>query len=342
MLGLNSPNLMGAGEKFQVDYAYGTSRTAQFNVRLSKPLHQLRSVPPLAACSMFQQMADSPWSGYKEVNRGFLLDFSFLSAPQVAHNLQYEAAWRQLSCLNNASAFAVREHCGHTLKSAVKHILCVDRRDHPIFPTEGSLFKLHQEFAGLGGDVGYFKNEVESQINIPLPLWPSVVLQGSFNAGHIRRMASREDDTIKTMTVADRFFLGGPLNVRGFEMRGLGPSSESFAMGGLSYWAAGLHLYSALPFLSQSKMSTFFDLFRLHTFFNAGNLMSNYQFAASRGLQGNLDQAVQNFRLTYGLGLAFMLGGVARIELNYCVPLRTQKGDKPAPGLQLGVGIDFL
>ena len=47
-----------------------------------------------------------PWSGYQEKNRGFLLDLSFLSAPQVSHQLQYEASWRLLSCLDKSSAFA--------------------------------------------------------------------------------------------------------------------------------------------------------------------------------------------------------------------------------------------
>jgi len=116
------------------------------------------------------------------------------------------------------------------------------------------------------------------------------------------------------------------------------------ALGGLTYWAAGLHLYSALPFASASPAAAgFLDLFRMHTFLNAGNLMSDYQFdVSSKSLQANIDEAVQDFRLTYGLGLAFKLGGIARIELNYVVPLRTQKGDKPAPGLQFGVGVDFL
>ena len=75
------------------------------------------------------------------MNRGLLLDLAFLSAPQVSHNLQYEASWRNLSCLNS-SAFAVREQCGPSLKSALKHILCVDRRDSNVFPSEGSFFKV--------------------------------------------------------------------------------------------------------------------------------------------------------------------------------------------------------
>lgn len=142
------------------------------------------------------------------------------------------------------------------------------------------------------------------------------------------------------MTLPDRFFLGGPLNVRGFEMRGLGPSSENCALGGLSYWAAGLHVYTPLPFVGYSKAAGFFDLFRTHSFVNAGNLMSDFKF--SPGSMRNLDSAVQNFRLTYGVGVAMKLGGIARIELNYCVPIRTQRGDKPAPGFQFGVGVDFL
>ena len=41
------------------------------------------------------------------------------------------------------------------------------------------------------------------------------------------------------MTIADKFFLGGPLNVRGFDTRGLGPSSGNNALGGEMYWATG-------------------------------------------------------------------------------------------------------
>ena len=101
--------------------------------------------------------------------------------------------------------FSVREQCGHTLKSSLRHILTVDRRDNSVFPSEGSLFKLAQEFAGLGGDIGFFKNELESQVNVPLG-WNNFVLQGTFHCGHIRRTASGEFN--KTMTIADRFFLG--------------------------------------------------------------------------------------------------------------------------------------
>ena len=47
-----------------------------------------------------------------------------------------------------------------------------------------------------------------------------------------------------------------------------------------------------------------------------GSLISTYKFI------NHILQVTQDFRLSYGLGLALKLGGVARIELNYCVPVK--------------------
>ena len=108
------------------------------------------------------------------------------------------------------------------------------------------------------------------------------------------------------------------------------------------YFLTGLHLYTPLPFRRSSNGSGFSDLFRTHTFVTAGNLLSDYTYKTNRGVGQNLDRAIKNFRLSYGVGLALRLGGIARIELNYCVPIRAQSGDKVVPGLQLGVGVNFL
>jgi hypothetical protein len=35
------PNLLGRGERFQVDYSYGSKRSSNINVSLSKPMHSL-------------------------------------------------------------------------------------------------------------------------------------------------------------------------------------------------------------------------------------------------------------------------------------------------------------
>ena len=90
--------------------------------------------------------------------------------------------------------------------------------------------------------MGFFKNELELQANIPI--LDDFVLQGTFNCG----LLNRYDPDKKSMTLADKFYMGGPLNVRGFEMRGVGPESDGNAIGGEMYWATGLHMYAPLPF----------------------------------------------------------------------------------------------
>lgn len=83
--------------------------------------------------------------------------------------MQWEGSWRQLEASSRQTSFAVREQSGHSFKSALRHIMTVDHRDHPIFPSSGVLLKLVQEYAGLGGDVAFVKHDSELQANVPLP-----------------------------------------------------------------------------------------------------------------------------------------------------------------------------
>lgn len=116
--------------------------------------------------SIYKQFGEFPWSGYNENDKGFLLDFALNTneAGTIKHNLQYEAAVRDLIAVKNAS-FKVREQSGPTLKSAIRHIITVDRRDGTIFPTNGTLVQCTTEIAGLGGNVGFIKNELLLQSN---------------------------------------------------------------------------------------------------------------------------------------------------------------------------------
>merc|ERR1719499_149761 len=328
MTGIKFPNLLGRGERLQADYTYGTKKSSTFNISLLKPLRGI--MKSNLTGNIFQSTGEYPTSGFKELDRGFLADLSFISAPSVQHNLQYEAVWRNISSLNRTAAFAVREHSGHSLKSSLKHILCVDRRDNNIFPSEGTFFKLSQEFAGLGGNIGFFKNELEVQANVPVS--QDLTLQGSFNAGLLKDFQGE-----KTFNIADHFFLGGPQSVRGFDMRGIGPSSDGNSLGGTLFWASGLHMYAPLPF--RPGKGGIGDLFKSHMFLTAGNVGN---FWLSGHPSRDFEQVTHNFRLSYGLGIAVKLGGIARIELNYCVPVKASRGDKPAPGLQFGVGVHFL
>lgn len=97
-----------------------------------------------------------------------MFDLGFHSTSLFKHNLQWEATIRDLNVLTRSVSFNVREQSGLSLKSALRHILSVDTRDDIIFPNGGALFRLSTEFAGVGGDVGYVKNEIFVQENYSL------------------------------------------------------------------------------------------------------------------------------------------------------------------------------
>lgn len=79
-------------------------------------------------------------------------------------------------------------------------------------------------------------------------------------------------------------------------------------------------------------------MFRTHLFVNAGNV-GNYNENEDKPIT---EQLSENFRISYGLGIAMRLGQMARFEINYCFPHRYDKNDRTQPGVQFGIGVQFL
>lgn len=153
-------------------------------------------------------------------------------------------------------------------------------------------------------------------------------------------------------TVSDKFMLGGPLSIRGFRTAGIGPRDYSKsccpslpgmiggpdptcsvedALGGDAYWAAGISAIAPVP-----KWETY--PVRAHAFINAGTLVP---WKMGTSLQDSARSLIQSPSISAGFGLIYR-HSIARLELNYCIPLTAARGDQVKRGLQLGIGIDFL
>ncbi|XP_032690267.1 sorting and assembly machinery component 50 homolog isoform X2 [Odontomachus brunneus] len=324
-----APNLFGRGERIQMEYSYGTKNSINFNISAFKPFP--RSLYNAALTStIFNTTNDFPWSGFKQNDKGLLFDLELNPTGISRHNIQYEAAFRNITCLKQAD-FRVREQCGPNLKSALRYIWTIDKRDSAIFPVTGSFMRLTTEMAGLGGDIGFLKNELAMQTN-----WsPHKYL--TFQLGFQSGLLSAISNDMK-INIADQFFLGGPLNLRGFAIRGCGPRYNGNSIGGGIYWAAALHVYTPLPF--RPGRNSFGDLFRLHGFVNGGNL-SNLFFTNGNIYKQNVKIFTENIRCTIGGGLAMKLGNIARIELNLVTPLMFMRSDV-LQQFQFGIGMQYL
>ncbi|XP_066525245.1 sorting and assembly machinery component 50 homolog B [Hoplias malabaricus] len=326
VLGIKLPNMFGRGEKITFQFSYGTKETS-YGLSFFKP--QPGYYERNFTLNLYKVTGQFPWSSLKETDRGVSTELNF-PLWMTNHTLKWEGVWRELGCLARSASFTVREESGHTLKSALSHTMVLDTRNSSILPRKGALLRINQELAGYtGGDASFLKEDLELQLNRPF-LWGSV-LSASLWGGMMFPVGGRP------ISIADRFYLGGPTSVRGFGMYSIGPQNEGDFLGGEAYWASGLHLYTPLPF--RSTRGGLADLFRTHFFLNAGNLC-NLDYG--EGPRAHLQKLAECIRWSYGAGIILRLGNIARLELNYCIPMGVQSGDRICDGVQFGAGIRFL
>lgn len=250
----------------------------------------------------------------------------------------------QLKPVNIFFFVSIRKEVGDSLKSSINHVFVRERRDDMLLPSNGHYIRIAQELSGLFGlgNAHFFKTELESQFckqfgggqllvnkqdNEVLGLHPGFVLSTTFRAGWLANLS----DDPKACTVSDRFLLGGPLSVRGFRNAGIGPRDYKDALGGNMYMAAGVSAITPLPKLESKPL-------RAHAFINAG---TNVPWKIGTSLESTTQALTQSPSISAGFGLIYR-HSIARIELNYCVPLTAAKGDQIKRGLQLGIGLNFL
>lgn len=222
-------------------------------------------------------------------------------------------------------------------------------------PSRGYLLKTITEIAGLGplkGDVAFGKFELESQAAVPIPI-PGVKGDSgiSFTAGLrgglLYPLTLGGQPAPSQSRINDRFQLGGPTDVRGFRLSGLGPREGQDALGGDVYAAGGASLLFPIPRMGKDTP------LRFQTFINAGRLLSlkdtrqdKEQAMSSNDVQSSFKQTVDELSnglpsTAAGFGLVYA-HPAARFEVNFSLPLVMRKGEEGRKGLSFGVGLSFL
>ena len=268
------------------------------------------------------------------------------------HELGYNGVWRQITGLARDASPTVRGDAGDSVKSSLTHTWMKDRRDNPQLPTKGYFNKSTVELAGWGplqGDVAFGKAEVEAQGAIPVPMpgiqdESGVSLTTGFRAGLLYPLPLGAESESKPSRINDRFQLGGPTDVRGFRLSGLGPRDGSDAVGGDVYAAGSANLLFPIPRVGKDRP------LRFQIFANGGRLLA-LKTPKMEGTDGEKSrQALSSTVAELGNGLPSMAAGfglvyahpVARFELNFSLPLVLRKGEDARKGLQFGVGINML
>jgi outer membrane protein insertion porin family len=134
---------------------------------------------------------------------------------------------------------------GKTLTSAIGYSLTYNTLDNNKNPTDGLIIDFRQDFAGVGGDVTYLKEQIDGKYYMPLV--SDIVGVVHLQAGLLTQVGNTQ------LRMLDQFQMG-PNLVRGFAPNGIGPRDinpfgTQDALGGTKYWGASYELQMPFWFL---------------------------------------------------------------------------------------------
>lgn len=344
-------NIFGGAESLNLNAALGTRTKSAYQAAFETPI---LSNPDLRLeIGGIASSTEKNWASHEEVLKGGWAKMRWLAKGGSRHEVGYNGVWRQVTGLAGNASPTVRADAGDTVKSSITHIWINDRRDNSTLPSRGYSLKTISEIAGWGplkGDVAFWKSEVETQtaLSVPIPGIKGdsgVSFTTGLRAGVLYPLGLGTESKPQASHINDRFQLGGPADVRGFRLSGLGPRDGTDAVGGDVYAAGSANLLFPLPRVGPDRP------FRIQAFINGGRLLALKHSkkggdmdskAVQRSVYSTITELISSLpSMAAGVGLVYA-HPVARFELNFSLPLVLRKGEDARKGLQFGIGINLL
>ena len=344
-------NIFGGAEALNLNASLGTRTRSAYQASFETPF--LSNPNFRGEIGGLASSTEKNWSSHEEVLKGGWAKLRWIAKGGNRHELAYNSLWRQITGLASDASPTVRGDAGDSVKSSVTHTWVIDRRNNPILPSSGYYTRTKLELAGWGplqGDVAFCKSETEAQGTVPIPIPgiqgdSGVSFTSGVRAGLLYPLPLGFDQKPLPSRLNDRFQLGGPTDVRGFRLSGLGPRDEIDAVGGDVYAAGSANLLFPLPRVGAARP------FRIQAFLNGGRLLALEKSEKRDGtgrqsVNKNMYSTIAELgnglpSISAGLGLVYA-HPVARFELNFSLPLVIRKGEEGRKGLQFGIGINML
>ncbi|MEZ4271380.1 MAG: outer membrane protein assembly factor BamA [Myxococcota bacterium] len=159
--------------------------------------------------------------------KGFSPSFGYLLTPDIRLNFGYTIEQIKITTdvLGNGAALANLNRDGFS--SSVNGSISYDTRDNRLFPSDGQYHSVNleasEEFLGADPGLTFRRLQVTSRFYHPLPA--SLVLRLNATLGWV--FGGGEQG----VPISERFAPGGIFSVRGFEIRGLGPTVPALTTG---------------------------------------------------------------------------------------------------------------
>lgn len=320
---INIRNAFGGAETLEGNVAFGTRTRASYEARFTTPI----DANPQSIFELLGYAATraNTHSSHEELVQGISASVkqrSFLGR----HDFGVHAVGRTITHLAPNASLAIRQSAGDSQKFSITHSFVRDRRDDPVLPIAGYRFGSTQEVALPLTDTSaaFAKAEVHASKHGSIG---ETIFSLSAKGGLLYTLADCKS------LLNDRFQLGGPTSVRGFQYAGLGPRPRGSqdALGGDVYLSSCASLLHRVPFAPEHWP------IKAQSFIATGALLPLDKQQPRKTLESLLTRP----SVSAGIGLVFK-HPAARIEMNFCLPLIARPTDQVRKGLQFGLGVDFM
>ncbi len=306
----------GDGQKFRLRMQVG-SLSSEVVMSFEEPWLFERELA--LGFSIYRSSSDYYSSYYEEITTGGEIYLRKRLFELVEGRLSYGYDNIQIDNVSASAPQAIRDYAGSLVISKVGLQLLRDTRDKIINTTNGSRAELIMEAAGgpFRGDADYYKLEFRGSQFFPLFEAQTQVLSIIARGGVMKEYGNSTD-----VPYFNKFYLGGPYTLRGFEYREVGPKATSSGvgepLGGKTYGMFSAE-YS-LDIVSPIRFAMFYD---------AGFVNANaYDFNPG------------TYNDNWGVGLRLFVAG-APLSLDFGIPLTTDKYNKKGNQFNFSFGTRF-
>jgi outer membrane protein insertion porin family len=282
---ISERNLFGRGQTLALKAQIG-SKTQKFTLSFTEPW--LFNIPLAAGADIYKW--DYSFDDYDKDSIGGNVRGSYPVFDYTRAYLTYVYDVSRIANIEDDASDSVKELEGNNVKSSIIGKLAYDSRNNAFNATKGAIYGTTNEFAGLGGDIGFIKNEAEVAWYIPL-FWEFTGVIHS-KAG----IVNETDD--KLLPDYEKFYMGGINSLRGFTRDDIAPKDpEGASIGGDKYVQLNLEL--KFPLVSAAGVSGLI-------FLDAGNIYTDREdvdfsdFRVSAGPEIRWMSPMGPIRLAYG------------------------------------------
>lgn len=303
----------GAGQKFRIRLEVGT----QFNdavISFEEPWLFQRQLD--LGFELFRTSSDYQSSFYNEVDTGLEVYLRKRLFELVDAQLSYTYDVIDIKDVASDASPIIQSFAGSTRESKVGLQFVRDTRDKNINTTNGNRVEFDTNLAtsALGGNVDYYSLEFRGAQFYPVFEAQTQVLSVITHGGIIQNYGNS-----KVVPYFDRFFLGGPYTLRGFEYRAVGPKdSNNEPVGGKSYGM--LSLEYSVEVVNPIRVAFFYD----------GGFVNKGAFDFNPG----------SYNDDFGFGIRMSVLG-APLSLDYGIPIRGDINNKQGGQFNFSFGTRF-